>query len=278
MNKTFSLVALCSALIVLSMPAAATDLPGYGCDKVGTTKLSQTQDTLIACLNVSSTDSTPIWKPMTPLVSDAANNLTAPQTLTAKNLTAAIDSGTPVIQLKTNGKGIGIGATSHVIFGPYDSSGGDPGALYIGTGRRASDNARNDIVFYNWACSNGTCNVPNIYLYADTTQANGNITATGGIKPGWTATCSGGFAGMIRWNGQMEYCNGGAWVALGGASGNAVNMYQCPVVSGGALGGGAWGYYGCQGQITNMTYCGTIEFPKSRTDGCTYVGKMMLQP
>ena len=74
-------------------------------------------------------------------------------------------------------------------------------------------------------------------------------------------------------NGQI-CLNGVCSRTLGG--GNPINMYQCPGVV--SLGGGAWGFYGCQGQITNSSTCYEIEYPNSRTFPCNYVGKMMLQP
>jgi len=55
-----------------------------------------------------------------------------------------------------------------------------------------------------------------------------------------------------------------------------VNMYQCPGSV--SLGGGAWGYYGCQGQIQNQPTCSEVEYPASATFPCSYVGKMGLYP
>ena len=60
--------------------------------------------------------------------------------------------------------------------------------------------------------------------------------------------------------------------APGGAT--HVPMYQCP--SGISLGGGAWGFYDCQGQITNKSSCTTIEYPSTSSSACTAVGQMTL--
>ena len=54
----------------------------------------------------------------------------------------------------------------------------------------------------------------------------------------------------------------------------AMQMYQCPGPV--SLGGGAWGYYGCQNQLTNTPTCYEIEYPTSKTFNCTAVGKLML--
>jgi hypothetical protein len=53
-------------------------------------------------------------------------------------------------------------------------------------------------------------------------------------------------------------------------------MYQCPGPVN--LGGGAWGYYGCQNQIQNQASCYEIEYPTTQTYSCAYVGKMCLFP
>lgn len=61
-------------------------------------------------------------------------------------------------------------------------------------------------------------------------------------------------------------------------SAKQVRMYQCPQINGGALGGGQWGFYGCQGQLTNKNSCLVIEYPGSRSYNCEYVGKIALTP
>ena len=58
-------------------------------------------------------------------------------------------------------------------------------------------------------------------------------------------------------------------------SGTNVAMYQCP--SGISLGGGAWGYYGCQGQLSSTSQCLTIEYPSAAYSACTFVGYMNLK-
>ncbi len=82
-------------------------------------------------------------------------------------------AGVPSIEFSTSGASTGMGVVTHSIFGPYDASSGDVGALYIGAGRKSKDNSRNDIVLYNLSCSGGTCNVPNITLDADLTTMGG---------------------------------------------------------------------------------------------------------
>jgi hypothetical protein len=73
------------------------------------------------------------------------------------------------------------GTTTHEIFGPYNTSEGDPGALYIGTGQSPTG-GRNDIILYNLGCNLGTCNVPIIQLFADTTIATGELQVGGGVS------------------------------------------------------------------------------------------------
>lgn len=46
-------------------------------------------------------------------------------------------------------------------------------------------------------------------------------------------------------------------------------LYQCPALFGGSLGGGAWGYYGCRGQIGYESSCLTIEWPRQLNSSCT---------
>lgn len=152
----------------------------------------------------------------------------------AQNLAA----GSPILSFTTGGTNTGIGSTTHQIFGPYDAASGSIGALYLGAGRKGSNySSRNDIILYNLSCSpntkNGTdwnCNVPNIYLNADTTRAsadllvNGNTTVGGHVKVGQTgAACSPALAGAMRFNpsnASMEFCNGSAWGPVtGGSSG-----------------------------------------------------------
>ena len=61
-----------------------------------------------------------------------------------------------------------------------------------------------------------------------------------------------------------------------GTSPTYINMYQCPEAW--SLGGGAWGFYGCTGQITSQSVCGEVEYPHNAQANCTYVGKMALYP
>jgi hypothetical protein len=58
--------------------------------------------------------------------------------------------------------------------------------------------------------------------------------------------------------------------------GSVIPMYQCPGVT--PLGGGAWGYYGCQNQIASTPTCLEIESPKKQEFPCTPIGSMVLEP
>lgn len=59
--------------------------------------------------------------------------------------------------------------------------------------------------------------------------------------------------------------------------GRAMQVYRCPVVGQGALGGGTWGYYGCRGQLTSNASCYTIEYPANRVDPCASQGYVVLE-
>lgn len=54
-------------------------------------------------------------------------------------------------------------------------------------------------------------------------------------------------------------------------------VYQCPDGKQ-CCSGGAWGYYGCTGQITTAAFCSTIEYPCSCTVACTPLGHLTLTP
>lgn len=106
------------------------------------------------------------------------------------------------------------------------------------------------------------------------------LDVAGGVKIGAdTATCVPAKAGTLRYNSSsnvIEYCTGSVWQPIGGTTGTYVDMYQCPGPV--SLGGGKWGYYGCQNQITNTPTCYEVEYPTSQTFSCTYIGKMLLTP
>ncbi|TDP74072.1 hypothetical protein [Roseateles toxinivorans] len=53
-----------------------------------------------------------------------------------------------------------------------------------------------------------------------------------------------------------------------------VVVYQCPIGTQGWNPGGAWGYYGCQGQITTNSNCTNIEYPNNQTLNCTPIGSI----
>lgn len=60
-------------------------------------------------------------------------------------------------------------------------------------------------------------------------------------------------------------------------TGRAVQVYRCPTVNPGALGGGSWGYYGCRGQLATTPTCYTTEYPTNRTDACASQGYIVLE-
>ena len=58
--------------------------------------------------------------------------------------------------------------------------------------------------------------------------------------------------------------------------GKVIPMFQCPPSQ--SLGGGAWGFYGCQGQLASTSSCTIIEYPTTQTFSCTAAGSMVLGP
>jgi hypothetical protein len=57
------------------------------------------------------------------------------------------------------------------------------------------------------------------------------------------------------------------------------SFYRCPMSNEvGGLGGGAWGFYGCQGQVTTQSTCYVTEFPRSQSHACTPIGKLRILP
>lgn len=57
----------------------------------------------------------------------------------------------------------------------------------------------------------------------------------------------------------------------------SVTVYQCPKGTEGWNPGGAWGYYGCQGQITTSASCINIEYPHQQPRNCTALGQMLIK-
>ncbi|MFA6316903.1 MAG: hypothetical protein WC943_05740 [Elusimicrobiota bacterium] len=114
-----------------------------------------------------------------------------------------------------------------------------------------------------------------------TTNPQARLDVAGAVRMGSEAFCGAANAGAQRYNSvakKMEFCDGSAWMPFDTVQGNPVLMYRCPVVVGGALGGGQWGFYGCMGQISSTPNCTTIEFPNQRVDNCVYAGRMLLLP
>jgi hypothetical protein len=54
-------------------------------------------------------------------------------------------------------------------------------------------------------------------------------------------------------------------------------VYQCPSISGGSLGGGKWGFYGCHGGFSSLSRCLVVEWPNSRWFNCSNIGRLLLQ-
>jgi hypothetical protein len=70
-------------------------------------------------------------------------------------------------------------------------------------------------------------------------------------------------------------CGGGEVCVVGKCvEGYEISMYECPGMV--SLGGGAWGYYGCQNQITNTPTCNEIEWPTSQAFDCNSVGNLPI--
>jgi hypothetical protein len=87
-----------------------------------------------------------------------------------------------------------------------------------------------------------------------------------------TLVCAGQLCGPCTSHAQCpsgQLCDYGACV-----TGSLVQMYQCPGPV--SLGGGHWGYYGCQNQITNASTCYEIEAPTTQTFSCAPAGKLAL--
>jgi hypothetical protein len=60
------------------------------------------------------------------------------------------------------------------------------------------------------------------------------------------------------------------------ANSEVVTLYKCPVGTGGWNPGGAWGSYGCQGQISAHSQCTNIEYPNVQNRDCNELGTFKL--
>ncbi|MBY0554487.1 type II secretion system GspH family protein [bacterium] len=118
-----------------------------------------------------------------------------------------------------------------------------------------------------------------------TSAPSAKLEVNGSIKTGTASTgasCAGNPEGAFAYdsgNQSPVFCsNTGLWTPMGGSNcaGTLVNMYQCPGSV--SLGGGAWGYYGCQSQIQSQPTCSIIEYPNSQSFPCNYIGKICLTP
>lgn len=103
------------------------------------------------------------------------------------------------------------------------------------------------------------------------------LSVAGGIQVGADAGgCNAQKAGTMRWEaGALQVCDGSAWSGAGGGIAGPL-VYQCPA-NPGNIGGGAWGFYGCQSQITTQSYCYTIEYPNSQSYPCTPIGNLLYR-
>ncbi len=104
------------------------------------------------------------------------------------------------------------------------------------------------------------------------------LSVAGGVQLGdETTACTASMIGTLRWHSnELEACDGTQWAGMGGGVTGPV-IYQCPP-NPGNIGGGAWGFYGCQGQITTQAACTTIEYPNSASYPCTRLGTLLYMP
>lgn len=105
------------------------------------------------------------------------------------------------------------------------------------------------------ACVSGTCGACATSADCDGTNA---------CISGACTTCS-----------QTSQCGNGRVCDFGRClAGTEVQMYQCPPQQN--LGGGSWGFYGCQNQVASTPTCYTIEYPTNKTSSCTPLGKAAI--
>ncbi len=144
-----------------------------------------------------------------------------------------------------------------------------------------------------------------------TPGANLDVAGVARVSSSIAVPSSWGTADQVNINGNQIWNSGGwlflnysapanSFVQIGGAgntqnlsvpngsiclNGNCISnwstanaMYQCPDVSPASIGGGAWGFWGCTGQIASTSQCRTIAFPPDKMFDCTYIGHLMLAP
>ena len=59
-----------------------------------------------------------------------------------------------------------------------------------------------------------------------------------------------------------------------------LEFFRCPEFAQykpGVLGGGKWGFYGCQGQVTTQKYCVLAEYPSWKNIPCRSIGKIRIE-
>jgi hypothetical protein len=131
-----------------------------------------------------------------------------------------------------------------------------------------------------WGSNDGT----NAYVWNPANFSVSNSNTVGGLGTG----------SFLKWNtwehGNYYQTNGDIYMGWAGSwlstvlsqkpNGHASTyVYQCPPIgaAGGSCGGGAWGFYGCNGQITTKSYCETVEYPNVCIYGCTPLGSLLVQ-
>ncbi|MBK7583429.1 MAG: hypothetical protein IPI67_24965 [Myxococcales bacterium] len=125
------------------------------------------------------------------------------------------------------------------------------------------------------ACVGGTCGA-----CAETSDCPAGQACVGGTCGACTTTSQcGGTDACV--NGACTTCNQSSQCGSGNVcdfgrclAGKEVQMYQCPPQQN--LGGGAWGFYGCQNQVASTPSCSIIEYPTSKSFPCTPLGKLAL--
>lgn len=205
-----NLPVLVCLLSFLMWPAAGhtTNMPGYNCDHLGTSQLSDDRTMLVACLAISPSANpncaaagTCKWKSMTPFNMDTSGNATIGKTV-------------PSAKLDVRGQTLASrdGMSECCSSGDYTSALAEATTT---TGRVAT------LQFHNSGVHEGFIRLmndqPRRFQMGDHQGAGMGLDLNGGLKLGWDwSTCSSARAGAMRWTGsEIQYCNGSSWNALG---------------------------------------------------------------